>query len=287
MAIMLINGDQYERANETRRRNADTKKRAAKRKRGGKKMAKKRGKLRGAAKRAFLRRMAAGRRKAAGGSAHKKKGVARKKTRRASPSTRRVIHRSPTVAAKKKSSRKRRATSGTRRRSTRRKSSRRRRSTAVTFRRVTGKVYRTNPGLGGIGRKLMGAAKKGAIVTLSRAAVNIVSRFLPLGQSVPMRVVAQVVATGAIGWAGEKFLGRETGELAMIGGFDALYTSLIRNMNVPIVGAALGDDVIQGYYLGGSDMGAYYDAGRSTLPAGSPGIGEYFGDDAEAALITQ
>ncbi len=253
-------------------------------KRGGRKMAK-RGKLTGAAKRAFLRRMAAGRRKAAGGksrkSSRKSGGAARKRTRRTSPTTRRVHTQGAPMAAKRK--RRKAATSGTRRRrsSTRKSTRRRRRSSgkSITLRRVTGRVYRTN-GLGNIGggivRKMTSAAKKGLVVTGGRAAVNIISRMLPLGQSVPMRAVAQVVATGAVGFFGEKFLGRENGELAMIGGFDALYTSLVRNFNVPVIGAALGDDVIQGYYSGG-DIGAYYDTGRSTLPAGSP-VGTGIGD---------
>lgn len=136
----------------------------------------------------------------------------------------------------------------------------------------------------------MKGAKDGAIVTLSRAAINILSRFLPLGQSVPMRVAAQVVSTGVVGWAGDKFLGRNVGDLAMIAGFDAIYTSVARNMNIPVLGPALGDDVIQGYYLG-DGMGAYYDSGMSTLPAGAsvaPHLGAYVGDDdAEAALISQ
>jgi hypothetical protein len=248
-------------------------------KRGGRKMAgKKRKKLTGAAKRAFLRRMAAGRRKAAGGgkrkSSRKSGGAARKRTQRTSPSTRRVHIQGAPMAAKK-----RKATSGTRRKSSGGKRRRRSSGKSITLRRVTGRVYRTN-GLGNIGggivRKMTSAAKKGAVVTGGRAAVNIVSRMLPLGQTVPMRAVSQVVATGLIGFFGEKFLGREMGELAMIGGFDALYTSLVRNFNVPVIGAALGDDVIQGYYSGG-DIGAYYDTGRSTLPAGAP-VGAGIGD---------
>lgn len=244
-------------------------------------------KLRGAKKAAFLRRMAAGRRKA---RRAKHPGRARKRTRRASPSTRRVHHRrSPIVATKR---RKRRATSGkrrrrahARRRTTHRRRTHRRRST-VTFRRVTGKVYRTNAGFGGLTGRLMRGAKNAAVVTLSRAGINIVSRLLPLGQSVPMRAIAQIVSTGAVGWAADKFLGREMGDLAIIGGFDALYTSFIRNFNVPVIGAALGDDVIQGYYLG-DGMGSYYDAGRSTLPSTPASTLSGYEDHAEAALITQ
>jgi hypothetical protein len=249
-------------------------------------MPKRRKKLRGAAKAAFLRRMAAGRRAKASKHSGRR---ARKRTRRASPSTRRVHHRrSPIVAAK----RKRRATSGKRRRRrahvarrrTHRRRTHRRRST-VTFRRVTGKVYRTNAGFGGLTGKLMRGAKNAAVVTLSRAGINIVSRLLPLGQSVPMRAVAQIAATGAVGWAADRFLGKDFGDLAIIGGFDALYTSFIRNFNVPVLSSALGDDVIQGYYLG-DGMGAYYDAGRSTLPAAAvPAMHGY--DDSEAALISQ
>lgn len=138
----------------------------------------------------------------------------------------------------------------------------------------------------------MNAGKGAAIVTLSRAGINIVSRMIPLGQSAPMRAVAQLVATGAVGFGVGKFLGAAAGDLAMIAGIDALYTSVIRNLNVPVLSGALGDDVIQGYYLGPGgeavgDMGAYYNGGVSTLPAGGAPLSGYVGDDAEAALISQ
>ena len=139
----------------------------------------------------------------------------------------------------------------------------------------------------------MNAGKSAAIVTVSRAGINVISRMIPLGQSAPMRAAAQLVATGAVGWGVSKFLGNAAGDLAMIAGIDALYTSVIRNLNVPVLSGALGDDVIQGYYLGPGgigdtgDMGAYYNGGVSTLPAGGGGLGGYVGDDAEAALISQ
>lgn len=122
-----------------------------------------------------------------------------------------------------------------------------------------------------VGRVIQ-AGQDAALIVGGKAASSFVARMIPIGETPPMRLAANVIAAAAVGMAAGFLLSADMSRLVMAGALVAPIESFIRSANIPVLSPALGDDVLMGYYGPGSSMmgvGAY----PAALP--SAGVGAY------------
>lgn len=172
-------------------------------------------KLTGAALTAHLRKL---------NTRHRKAGTRRR------PSTRKGI------------TMKRKRTRSTRRRRTR--VARRRRTFAANpprrIRRRSRRRFRRNPGTvkGLIGMATQGL-KDAAGVVVGKTAARALPQVLGLPQAGAMGLGIQAVAALVVGYGASRFLGHDVGRMVLAGGLAAPLESAVKQMNIPIVSAAL------------------------------------------------
>jgi hypothetical protein len=151
-------------------------------------------------------------------------------------------------------------------------------STAVVARRSVRRRGRRRSG-GGLSRGVSGVVpmliqgvKDAGVVTAGKATANIVGRLIPMPiQGTVGRVLSATIGAAAVGFAAQKFLGRDLARFAVAGALQAPIEGFVKAANVPYVSAALGDDVLGDYYTGVGD----YSGG--SLPSG---VGDYSGGNA-------
>lgn len=130
--------------------------------------------------------------------------------------------------------------------SKRRRSTRRRKSGALTFRRVTGKVYRSNPGgLKGIAGSVMQGVKDGATVLAGEAIAGLAATYNPI-QSVPP-VAAKGIAALGLAVLAPRFIGKDTARMLVAGAIASTLREPAKGL--PLIGPALsGGDLYFGEY---------------------------------------
>jgi hypothetical protein len=120
---------------------------------------------------------------------------------------------------------------------------------------------------------LIQGVKDAGVVTAGKATANIIGRLIPMPvQGTVGRVISATIGAAAVGFAAQKFLGRDMARFAVAGALQAPIEGFVKAANVPYVSAALGDDVLGDYY-GESSVGDY---GGGSLPAGAT-MGDYTG----------
>lgn len=166
------------------------------------------------------------------------------------------------------------ATRRKRRRSTSRRRRRRNPSTVALKtnpRRRRRRSYRRNPrgfSIRGIGGQVMNGAV-GAVQTLAgKAGVRIVRGFTPYTAGSAVGTAVEGVAAIGLGMFASRMFGPKIGERVMIGGFQAPIEAFVKQMGIPYVSEALGDD---GISYGTYELGAY--------PSDIPQLGGYVGSD--------
>jgi hypothetical protein len=145
---------------------------------------------------------------------------------------------------------------------------------AVRRRRRHGGGGRRSTGLSiggrsGIVPMLVQGVKDAAVITGGKAAANVVSRLIPMPvQGITGRVLSTSIAAVGVGFAANKFLGRDMARFAIAGALQAPIEGFVKSANIPYISPALGDDV----------LGDYYDSGVSGYPsvgAGNGGVAGY------------
>jgi hypothetical protein len=125
---------------------------------------------------------------------------------------------------------------------------------------------------------LVQGVKDAAVITAGKATANVIGRLIPVpGTGMLPRVGAQAAAAVAVGFAANRFLGRDMARFAVAGALQAPIEGFAKAANIPYVSAALGDDVLGDYY-GESSVGDY--GGGNSLPAGGS-MGDYGGGNTQ------
>lgn len=149
-----------------------------------------------------------------------------------------------------------------------RTSKRRRRGTrTVTLLRSRRRTYRSNPPLTlqRAPQLLIRGVQDAAIITVGKAGSRALPQLIGLpADSSPMGLAVVAAAAVGVGLVGHQLGGRDVGRLALAGALTAPIEGLIRAMNIPMLSAALGDDLVEvpmGAYPDALGMGAYPDVG--------------------------
>ena len=142
----------------------------------------------------------------------------------------------------------------------------RRRSVKAVSRRRSSRRYRRNPSLGGI-LPSKGMIFDAVYVTGGFIATKMAANFvLPMiGIQQPLvRIGLKGVLAGALGWAGNRFLGRNAGQFLLIGGLVETVNDAVQTYVTPYVPALAVSSYPELSYNGGDYMGVY--PGMSAYP---------------------
>jgi hypothetical protein len=121
---------------------------------------------------------------------------------------------------------------------------------------------------------LIQGVKDAAVITAGKATANVIGRLIPVpGTGMLPRVGAQAAAALAVGFAANKFLGRDMARFAVAGALQAPIEGFAKAANIPYISAALGDDVLGDYY---GEVGDY--SGGNAIGAG---VGDYSGGNTQ------
>lgn len=165
------------------------------------------------------------------------------------------------MARKRKRSRKRvRHNAPTKRRRISRK---RHRSNSPTHRgRRYGRRYRRNPRMPRTAMGFVTMVTNGAIdageVVVGKALTRLVPQTFGLPRDGAMGLGVQVLSAIFIGWVGT-FISGNASKMMLAGGLSAPVEDFLKSMNIPIIGPALGEDVVEisAYPQMLADAGAY------------------------------
>lgn len=126
---------------------------------------------------------------------------------------------------------------------------------SIILRRVSGKVYRSNPG--SVVKQVVSGAKDAVFVLGGGAATRAVSNLLPLPANMKTGVpgaAVQLASALAVGMAARKFLGADAARMIIAGGMQVPVKALITSV-LPAAAPLLGDYDGFGAYL--DPMGSY------------------------------
>ena len=177
-----------------------------------------------------------------------------------------------TKMAKRKRSRKRsrKASPRRRRRSLRLFNPPTRRRRTHSRKRTHRRRYRHNPAfrLGNVPMLVFNGAVDAGEVVIGKALTRLVPQFLNLPRDGAMGLAVQILSALVVGWGGT-FISPNASKMMLAGGFAAPVEDFLKTMNIPILGPALGEDVVEisaypqnmSAYPGSGDlMGDVYDA---------------------------
>lgn len=196
----------------------------------------------------------------------KKKSVKRRRVNSGNPSRKKGT----TMAARKRREGTVRRTTAKRRGG--RKRGRRKSSGNISLKRVSGKVYRSNPS--GIVKQVVQGAKDSVLVMGGGAAVRAGSNLLPLPANLKAGYAGAAVQTAvalAVSMAARRFLGGDAARMVLAGAMQVPVKSVITSL-VPAAAPLLGDYDGFGAYL--DPMGSY-----PSLSGGSDASALFIEDD--------
>jgi hypothetical protein len=165
---------------------------------------------------------------------------------------------------------------------------RRRSNPRRSYRRARARGRRRNPplfrrgGFGG-GRGIIGQVTSGVIdaawLLAGEAGTNVVSGFIPLDKAGPMGAVVKVASAVAVAWLAKR-VSPNAAKMALAGGLASVIRGPIKNANLPLISANLGDLYDESGYAVGA--GAYP---QGLLPAGVGAYPQGMGDEDEEAFV--
>jgi len=119
----------------------------------------------------------------------------------------------------------------------------------VRHRRVRRVRHRRNPKGLSFGYFSFATLTNGVIdageVVIGKAAARTIPTLVGLPTGDTMGLVVQALSALVVGWAGHSFISANAGKMLLAGGLSAPVESLIKQMNLPIISAALGEDVVE------------------------------------------
>ena len=117
----------------------------------------------------------------------------------------------------------------------------------------------------GFGVLLMNGVIDAGEVVVGKAVARIVPQSLGIPTAGPMGLLTQAVTAIVVGWLGNAFVSSNAGKMMLAGALAAPVEDIIKTLNIPFLGPALGEDVVQigtypqeslgGYANGGDSMG--------------------------------
>ena len=160
---------------------------------------------------------------------------------------------------------------------------RRRSNPRRSYRRARGR--RRNPprllrGLGS-GRGIIGHVVGGFVdagwLLAGEAGTNVVSGFIPLDKTGPMGAVVKVASAVAVAWLAKR-ISPNASKMALAGGLASVIRGPVKNANLPLISANLGDLYDESGYAVGA--GAY-----PMLPAGVGAYPQGLGEEEDEAFV--
>lgn len=118
------------------------------------------------------------------------------------------------------------------------------------------------------------AGQDAALIVGGKAAASFGARMIPIGEGTWQRFAANVISAAGVAVLAGMMLSRENARIVTAGALVAPIESAIRGANIPIISAALGDDVLMPY-TGPSGVGAYPQAPALVAGAAGGGVGAY------------
>lgn len=152
-----------------------------------------------------------------------------------------------------------------------RKRSHRRRTHRTVARKTHRRRYRSNPRMPRTAMGFVGLITNGVIdageVVLGKAGARIVPQTLGIPTTGAMGLGVQVLSAVVIGWLGT-FISSNASKMLLAGGLAAPVEDFLKTLNLPFIGPALGEDVVEisaypqgllGAYPGSGDLMGQYD----------------------------
>ena len=138
--------------------------------------------------------------------------------------------------------------------------------------------YRSNPRMPRTAMGFVGMITNGVIdageVVLGKAGARLVPQTFGIPTTGAMGLGVQVLSAVVIGWLGT-FISGNASKMLLAGGLAAPVEDFLKTLNLPIIGPALGEDVVEISSYPQDLMGAY------------PGSGDLMGQDAVDAVYSQ
>jgi len=162
---------------------------------------------------------------------------------------------------------------------------RRRSNPRRSYRRARARGRRRNPprllrGLGS-GRGIIGHVVGGFVdagwLLAGEAGTNVVSGFIPLDKTGPMGAVVKVASAVAVAWLAKR-ISPNASKMALAGGLASVIRGPVKNANLPLISANLGDLYDESGYAVGA--GAY-----PMLPAGVGSYPQGLGEEEDEAFV--